>query len=130
MGSVLLALLLGASLFGMALLLRDLLTGRARGPLLVAGISAALICLAGLAVIVTPITASTSARCSVWPATDVVGPDGSWQQVRDASNPSDAASTASCIRRARLRAGVGGLMVIGSVVGYAMVRRRKGWSDS
>ncbi len=78
---------------------------------------------AGMALTLSPYTATTGAVCTTSPTTYVWGPDGAHARIDEAPDEPDRASTESCINRARARtAGAVALVLLGSV-GYAIVRR-------
>ncbi len=67
---------------------------------------------------------STGAECLFFPLTEVLGPEGSLEAVREPPDEIDRTSSRECDALARGRVAVSSAVLVGSLICYVVVRRR------
>ncbi len=123
-GEALFVVLVALGLVAVALAARDVLAAPTARTLAVGGAVTALV-LGGLALTLTPVTASTGATCQLQPTTTVLGPDGAQERVDEAAPGTDRRSVTSCIETARTRTAGASACIVVAAGGYAVAWRRR-----
>lgn len=67
---------------------------------------------------------STGAECLIRPSTQVLGPQGSEETIRELPDATDRTGTRECNTTARSRIAVSSVVLLSSLITYIVVRRR------